>query len=106
MDIDVERRGGSLLLVCTGRLVRGSHCEWLLAPFENLKVHHVVIDCRRVERIDAYGIGILVSAATQGRSAGIDLELRDVPPGISDVLRLCGVADILFGAPRQEACVA
>ena len=98
MEIDVERAGGSLYLTCTGRLVRGAHCEWLLAAVENPKTREVVIDCRRVERIDAYGIGLLVAMATQGQSVGIEVTLKNIPRRIAELLGMCGLDGLLRDA--------
>lgn len=98
LKVTVHGQGDIAILRCEGRLVAGVDpaCLWGLAGSRR-GLDTLFLDLARVERIDAAGLGILLTLRAWARSRGIQLHLMNVPERVAKVLeltRLDGVFDI------------
>jgi anti-anti-sigma factor len=97
-----ENRGNTAILRCSGRIVAGLEA-WTLyntvISQQNKRV--VVLDLTRVSRIDAGGLGVLVSLRRWARVAGV--KLRVIPSkAVEELLDLAGLRP-LFEIRSTEA---
>jgi anti-anti-sigma factor len=65
----------------------------LLQPADYART--VCLDLGRVDFIDSSGVGWLLHSHRRFREAGGQLRLGRVPPRVGEVLRLCGLDNVL-----------
>ena len=58
----------------------------------------VIIDLRRVERIDAEGVSALVGTVRRARSVGGDAQVVNARPEVKATFELAGVYEVLLGS--------
>ena len=90
LNVSIEDRGEVVILHCRGRVVHGSETQILCAAVQHFG-REIVLDLRRVETVDAAGIGMLVSL----QAAGIYLKLANPAKPVREVLRTAGL-DSMF----------
>jgi len=90
LSVSVEYFGEVVVLRCTGRIVRGDDAAIVCTALSE-HGRTVVLDLRKVDAIDAAGIGALVSL----QAAGIYLRLMDPCKEVREVLRLTRVESVL-----------
>ena len=97
LNVIVEKSGEVVILRCQGRIVRGQETAILCAAVQQYG-REVILDLRRVDAIDAAGIGVLVSL----QAAGVYLKL--VAPGeqVREILRLTKL-DSIFEISESES---
>ncbi|HXP48175.1 MAG TPA: STAS domain-containing protein [Terriglobales bacterium] len=86
-----ENRGQAAIFHCSGRIVAGEEA-WTLynTVISQPGKRVVVLDLTRVSRIDAGGLGVLVSLRRWARVAGVKLQL--IPSkAVEDLLDLTGL---------------
>jgi anti-anti-sigma factor len=83
LNVTVEDLNDIVVLLCTGRIVRGEETALLCAASQHFG-RTVVVDFARVEKIDAAGIGLLVSL----QAAGIYLRLMNPNQNVREMLRV------------------
>jgi anti-anti-sigma factor len=83
LNVTVEDLNDIVVLRCVGRIVRGEETA-LLCAASRQHGRSVVVDLERVERMDAAGIGLLVSL----QAAGIYLKLMNPNENVREMLRL------------------
>ncbi|SDF47099.1 STAS domain-containing protein [Desulfovibrio legallii] len=81
-NVTVLRLTGDMLLPDVPDLNRQLEA-YILAP----GIRQVVLDLSQVEKVDASGLGVLVSASTKGRSQGRRLVLLTPAPPVEELLR-------------------
>ena len=76
LSVMSENRGNTVVLRCSGRIVAGEEA-WTLynTVISQQDKRVVVLDLTRVSRIDAGGLGVLVSLRRWARGAGVKLRL-------------------------------
>ncbi len=86
-----ENRGNAVIFRCTGRIVVGGE-PWKL--YNDVISQHgkrvVVLDLTSVNRIDAGGLGVLVSLRGWARIAGVKLRVIPSKP-VQEVLDVAGL---------------
>ena len=80
--VTVLRLAGDMVLPDVPDLSRQLDA-YILAP----GIRQVVLDLSEVNKLDASGLGVLVSASTKGRSQGRRLVLLTPAPHVTDLLR-------------------
>ncbi len=108
LTITIQDLGDVVILQCRGRIVRGEETA-ILCPAVRHAGRSVILDLKRVDAIDAAGIGALLSL----QAAGVYLRLRDPSPPVREVLRLTRLesvfeicaserTEVILGAIVQE----
>jgi len=89
LNVTVQKLGDVAILRCQGRIVRGQETAILCAAVQQ-QGRDVILDLRKVDAIDAAGIGVLVSL----QAAGIYLRLMAPNEQIREILRLTKLGSI------------
>lgn len=89
LSVNVEELGNVVILRCSGRIVRGAETAILCAVVQ-LQERDVVLDLKRVDAIDAAGIGVLIAL----QASGIYLKLMDPNEHVREVLRVTGLESV------------
>jgi anti-anti-sigma factor len=89
LSVTVEDLGEVVILRCLGRIVRGTETAILCAAVRQ-QGRDIILDLRRVDAIDAAGIGVLISL----QAAGIYLKLMDPSEHVREVLRFTGLESV------------
>jgi anti-anti-sigma factor len=102
LNVMCENRGNAAILRCSGRIVAGEEA-WTLyntvISQQNKRV--VVLDLTRVSRVDAGGLGVLVSLRRWARLAGVRMQL--IPSeAVRELLDLTGLGSQFEIRPSQE----
>ncbi len=97
LKVTIQKLGGVAILRCQGRIVRGQETAILCAAIQQ-NGRDVILDLRKVDAIDAGGIGALVSL----RAAGTCLKLMDPTAQVREILRLTKL-DSIFEICESES---
>ena len=89
LSVTVEDLGEVVILRCLGRVVRGAETA-ILCPAVQHHGRDIILDLRKVDAIDAAGIGVLISL----QAAGIYLKLMDPNEHVREVLRVTGLESV------------
>ena len=87
LSLEIERKAGLALVRCHGRLVAEvsgnfhARIKQLLPEYKR-----VVLDLSDLSHMDSMGLGALVRVYASARSAGVDLQLRNLGPRIRQLL--------------------
>jgi len=86
-SLDIEYTDGRAIAHCHGKLVAGVN-DILYAQVSRLFPDHrrIVLDLTDVTHMDSMGLGALVRVYASARSAGVDLQLRNLGPRIRQLL--------------------
>jgi anti-anti-sigma factor len=95
LNVIIEESGETVLLRCTGRIVRGDETALLCAAVGNYG-RKIILDLSQVDAIDAAGVGALIAL----QAAGIYPRLMNPNKAIREVLQVTQL-DSLF-----EVCSA
>ena len=90
LHVNSEELGDSIVLHCTGRIVKGEETA-LLCPAVRQRGRNVILDLGEVDAIDAAGVGALISL----QAAGIYLQLINPTKAVREVLHVTGVDSVL-----------
>src|SRR5260370_23614862 len=87
--ITVQKLGDTSVLQCHGRIVAGDAVSILRnAVLSQRHTGMLVIDLARVERIDAAGLGVLLSLRESARSSAITFKLMNATKRVEKILEL------------------
>jgi len=89
LTITVQDLGNIVILQCQGRIVRGEETPLLCAAVRHYG-RDVILDLKRVDAIDAAGIGVLLSL----QAAGVYLKLMDPAESVREILRLTNLESV------------
>ena len=89
LHVNSEELGDSIVLHCTGRIVKGEEIA-LLCPAVRQRGRNVILDLGEVDAIDAAGVGALISL----QAAGIYLHLLNPTRAVREVLQITGVDSV------------
>ena len=84
-------------------LVRGHDEELVRRVTPLVRQHHVSLDLREVERIDAAGIAALISLYGCARDAGHQFAVCNASPRVAEILSLVGLDRILLSHIAVES---
>ena len=92
-------REGTVEIELFGRVVIGPDIEALSNVFDVLLGKHsqIVINMAQVDRLDARGIGCLVSAYANGRTNGTRVSLSNLKPRILELLVIVKLITVFDG---------
>jgi anti-anti-sigma factor len=102
LSVMSENRGNAAIFRCSGRIVAGEEA-WTLynTVVSQQEKRVVVLDLTRVRRIDAGGLGVLVSLRRWARGGGVRLQL--IPSdAVQELLDLTSLSSQFEIRPRQE----
>ncbi len=97
LRVTVQKWGDLAILHCQGRIVRGQETSVLCAAVRQ-NGRNVLLDLRKVDGIDAGGLGVLVSL----RAAGFRLKLMEPTEHVRWILRLTKL-DSIFEICESES---
>ena len=89
LRVKSEELGDSVILRCSGRIVRGEETALLCAAVR-LRGRNVILDLGAVDALDAAGVGALISL----QAAGIYLKLVNPSKAVREVLRVTGMDSV------------
>ncbi len=97
LRVTIQKLGDLAILHCQGRIVRGQETSVLCAAVRR-NGRNVLLDLRKVDGIDAGGLGALVSL----RAAGFCLKLMDPAADVRRILSLTKL-DSIFEICESES---
>ena len=97
LRVTVQKLGDLAILHCQGRIVRGQETSILCAAVRQ-SGRNVLLDLRKVDGIDAGGLGLLVSL----RAAGFRLKLMEPTAHVRRILSLTKL-DSIFEICESES---
>jgi len=97
LRVTVQKLGDLAILHCQGRIVRGQEASVLCAAVRQ-NGRNVLLDLRKVDGIDAGGLGVLVSL----RAAGFRLKLMEPAARVRWILSLTKL-DSIFEICESES---
>jgi anti-anti-sigma factor len=83
LHVAIEESGDTVILHCSGKIVRGHETTLLCVAVEQYG-RNIILDLSEVDAIDSAGVGALISL----QAAGIYLQLMDPSEAIREVLRV------------------
>jgi anti-anti-sigma factor len=89
LSVTIEDLGGTVILRCLGRIVRGDETAVLCAAVRR-HGQDIILDLRGVDAIDAAGMSALISL----QAAGIYLKLMDPTKRVREALTITGLDSI------------
>ena len=119
LKVTVQKLGDTKVVRCQGRIVVGDACSILRnTVLSQRPARMLVLDLARVDRIDAWGLGVLLSLREWARSGASVFTLMNVTKNVEEILYLthlqrvfecCSVADLfcmLHQAASMPSCSA
>jgi anti-sigma B factor antagonist len=107
LKITVQKLGDTSILRCHGRIVAGEAGSILRnAVLSQGHTGMLVIDLARVERIDAGGLGVLLSLRELARSRAITVKLMNATKRVEEILELTHLQSVFeFCSVRELFCL-
>jgi len=107
LKITVQKLGDTSVLLCNGRIVAGDAGSILRnAVLSQGHTGMLVIDLARVERIDAAGLGVLLSLRELARSRALILKLMNATKKVEEILELTHLQRVFkFCSVRELFCL-
>ena len=107
LKITVQKLGDTSVLRCHGRIVAGDGASTLReAILSQGHTGMLVIDLARVERIDAAGLGVLLSLRGSARSSAIMFKLMNATKRVEEILELTHLQSVFeFCSVRELFCL-
>lgn len=95
LTLEVERKGHTVVVKCSGKLVSGVN-DVLYARVKELfpETKHIVLDLKDLVRMDSSGLGTLVRLYVSAKSAGITLELTHLSKQVRELLGLTNLLEV------------
>ncbi len=95
LKVDVQRIGDTVTVLCTGRLVFGMEAEVLDSIVCRQACRTLLLDLKRVQAIDARGLGVLVSVYRWARQNGIFFAVVNASPTVSRLVKLVRINTVV-----------
>ena len=107
LKITVQKLGDTSVFRCHGRIVAGDAGSILRnAVLSQRHCRMLVIDLARVERIDAGGLGVLLSLRESARSSAIMFKLMNATRKVEEILELTHLERVFeFCSVRELFCL-
>ena len=87
LKFTIERRGDTVLVRCSGKLVSGvSDCFYFEVSQQIPGTKRMVLDFTDITHMDSMGIGALVRLYVSSKSAGCSLQLNNVGKSVRQLL--------------------
>lgn len=95
LTLEVERKGHTIVVRCSGRLVSGVN-DILYTRVKEQFPHtkHIVLDLKDLVRMDSTGLGTLARLYVSAKSAGITLELTHLSKQVRELLGLTNLLEV------------
>jgi anti-anti-sigma factor len=105
LKIFVQKLEKIVILQLQGRIVAGNKIEVVSSEaVRQREISTLVLDLQRVERIDAAGLGALVSLREWALARGIKLKLMNVMTRVRHVFELTKLGDVLEFCSVEDMC--
>ena len=95
LRMEVEHSAGNASVLCEGSLLRGHGVERLSELAGTIIADAIVIDLACIRRVDAHGVGVLVSVAQRLRQRSIPFAVVNAQPQVRAVVEMCGLSSLL-----------
>lgn len=107
LQATVQRLGDAAVIHLTGRLVRSEGCSHLRdVVLGQADAATIVINLAQLDRIDAWGLGVLLRLREVARSKRILFKLMNTVNQVERVLRLTRLDDVFeFCSLREQFCL-
>lgn len=102
LKVMVQRLADVSIVHCKGRILAGDACSRLRTALLSQHIRTLVLDLAQVERIDAGGLGVLLSARAQARTDSVRFKLMNVPKNVDEILELTGLQSVFEFCSVQE----
>jgi len=100
-EVTVQKLVDVSVAHCKGRLVVGKAYSILFTTLLSQNPT-LVLDLAQVERIDAGGLGVLLSMRARARADSIRLKLMNIPKDVEEILELTGLRRVFEFCSVQE----
>ena len=102
-EVTVQKLKDVSVVHCKGRMVVGKAYSILCATLLSQKhIRTLVVDLAQVTRIDAGGLGVLLSMRARARAGSISLKLMNAPKNVGEILELTGLRQVFEFCSVQE----
>lgn len=102
LEVRVENLGQIVILHIQGHIVAGPEIELLRKSVSSeTDASAVLLDLKRVSRIDARGLGLLLELREQVQSSGIQFRLMNIGSSIQQILQITCL-DSVFEITTEE----
>jgi anti-anti-sigma factor len=107
LQATVQRLGDASVIHLTGRLVRGEGCSHLRdVVLGQADARMIVLNLAQVDRIDAWGLGVLLRLRDWARSRGTVFKLMNTVHQVERVLQLTRLDRVFeFCSARDQLCL-
>ncbi len=107
LQATVQRLGNATVIHLAGRLVRGEGCSHLRdVVLEQSDAGMIVLNLAEVDRIDAWGVGVLLRLREWARAQGISFRLMNTVDQVERVLRVTRLDRVFeFCSVRELLCL-
>jgi len=107
LQVTVQRLGDATVIHLAGKLVRGEDSSQLRdIAFAQADARTIVLNLAQVERIDAFGLGMLLWLQEWARSRGTVLKLMNTVHQVDLMLQLTGLNRVFeFCSVRDLFCL-
>lgn len=102
VSVETYDFGDVRILQCVGRITFGCADTLRLAVLRQPRVELVVLDFAGVSRIDAAGLGILVSLHTWVRETSRNIKFMNVTPTVDELFQITNLSSVFEFCSVQE----
>jgi anti-anti-sigma factor len=105
--VTVQELGDASVLCCEGRIVIGDAYSTLCNAVRSQgQTKMLILDLARVDRIDAGGLGVLLSVREWARSGAVGFKLMNVTRNVERILELTNLERVFeFCSVRDLLCL-
>jgi anti-anti-sigma factor len=106
-SVTVQQLGDASVLCCKGRIVIGGAYSMLRnAARSQEQAQMLILDLAWVDRIDAGGLGVLLSVREWARSGAVRFKLMNVTRNVEQILELTNLQSVFeFCSVRDLLCL-
>jgi anti-anti-sigma factor len=102
LTLKIHDLGDNKVLECAGQITSGCADILRIAVLRQPRVRIVVLDLGGVTRVDAAGLGVLVSLRTWAKETGRTIKLMNLTPSVEEVLKLTHLRSVFEVCSVQQ----
>jgi anti-anti-sigma factor len=103
LQLSIKRAGNMAVLQCAGRMVAGEGLKTLQKTASAQRAAGLIIDLRKVETVDAAGLGTLLRIRQWCNAQGMSLKLINLNRHVREVLALTALDSVIELQPAESS---
>ena len=103
LQLSIQRAGEMAVLQCAGRLVAGEGLKTFQKTATAQRAAGLIVDFRKVEALDAAGLGTLLRIRQWCNAQGMSLKLINLNSHVQEVLALTALDSVIELQPAESA---